>query len=92
MKTAEKIAKILNEHCPAFRREHGAGAATWHECKCLAQCSHDVNSIESCTCVWHQTDTCVAGTWPQLAFVSEQKNQQRKRVDGYLEQAKKAIK
>jgi len=83
---AEKIAQTLQKCCPAFKRVKD-GAAVWHGCRCQAKRA-DGNP---CLCVWHTQSTCMAGKWPQLAFVDETKAKEQQKADRYLEKAKQAL-
>jgi len=67
-KIAIKISKTLRGLCPSFS-SNGSGAVEWHKCDCQVTGS-------ACTCVWHLTDTCVAGKWEKLSFV-EKYNQEK---------------
>ena len=81
---SNKIAERLDKKCPAFRNDHGSGGSTWHHCFCLAQAGTD---DKHCTCVWHQTDTCLAGKWACLSFLKVEADIEQKRANGYLDQA-----
>lgn len=59
-----KISKTLNGLCPSFSRDKDGGPAEWHKCNCKA-------TGNSCACVWHITDTCVARKWKKLSFVKK---------------------
>ena len=87
----EKIAKILEFLCPAFHRDGCSGGVVWHHCSCLAQTPSGSAQLESCTCVWRSTDTCIAGTWPQLHFINETQETMQKNANVYLAEAKAAI-
>ena len=84
MKQAEKIAEVLSKACPAFFRDWCRGI-TWQQCYCSAKRG------EPCICVWRKTDTCIAGKWPQLAFINDEQKQKRQEADIILEKAKQAI-
>ena len=79
-----KISTVLQRACPAFKRIAG-GAAEWHHCECKAV------SGDPCTCVWHCTDTCIAGKWPQLSFVNDIPATKRKTAKIFLDKAQQAI-
>lgn len=64
---AIKIGKTLQIICPSFSRDESAGHIEWHKCCCKI-------SDGPCTCVWHLTDTCVAGEWAKLSFVKDCNN------------------
>lgn len=57
-----RICETLRGLCPAFT-EKRQGAALWHRGNCLTD--------GSCECVWHRTDTCEAGKWPQLSYIAD---------------------
>jgi len=59
---AEQIKDVLLEVCPKFEYKKNAASATWLCCHCAISGGY-------CTCVWHRTDTCEAGAWPQLGFL-----------------------
>jgi hypothetical protein len=80
---AEKIKDVLIKICPAFRWE-GSQTAVWHGAKCLAK-----GENESCTCVWHISNTCIAGTWKELGFVYEKVEQKRQDAETWLKRAQK---
>ncbi len=83
--TAERISQVLLKACPAFARKSGFAGCEWHHCKCEAQCG------STCDCVWKEIDTCVAGTWPQLAFLKEIHRQHRVASDKALVEARAAV-
>ncbi len=87
---AEKIAKTLDGVCPAFHRE-GRGPATWHQCHCSAE-PGAFRYFQPCVCVWHLTDSCVAGKWPQLAFICQKADHDATEAATMLELAKQACK
>ena len=86
---SRRIADILNEKCPAFI-ETREGASVWHGCFCKAQTSESTE-MEHCDCVWHITDSCVAGTWPHLDFINDKRRNKQESAKVFLEQAKQAI-
>ena len=90
MKTDEQVAKVLNKVCPAFVDTH-TQSSVWHGCYCKAQASHAGDERQHCDCVWHLSDTCIAGTWPQLAFLSEKTQSQKVEANGWLKKAQQAI-
>jgi len=57
---AVRISNALKDVCPAFNRS-GRGPCEWHKCRCEA-------TGGACTCVWHHSDRCTAGTWEHLTF------------------------
>jgi hypothetical protein len=84
---SRQISAILQECCPAFvRKRDSESGSEWHYCHCNAQ------NMDPCDCVWQITDTCIAGTWPQLAFLKKLKKQQEEQLAMFLEQAKRACK
>lgn len=90
MKTAQRIAEILAKRCPAFSYDKDCGLTVWHCCYCKAQTSgKNFDNLTPCTCVWHQTDTCIAGTWPQLAFINEKRQLTEQKANYWLAMAKK---
>ena len=90
METAYKIASILNKCCPAFYMDKEAGGATWHHCHCRAQTSK-ADYPQSCTCVWRTTDSCLAGKWPQLAFLNIDQQNAKELANKWLNKAESAI-
>jgi len=74
-----KISKTLNGLCPSFTKKENS-AAEWHKCDCKI-------TENSCECVWHITDTCLAGTWEELSFIEKYINEKEK----LLIRTKKAI-
>ncbi len=79
---AIRISQTLNGLCPSFVRT-GRGNCEWHKCDCKANGS-------SCTCVWHVTDTCVAGKWEKLSFVSKHNDEKVSNQDKELAKATEA--
>ena len=84
-KVSRKVSKALEECCPAFVRKRDSEAGSeWHYCNCKAQ------DMDSCDCVWHLTDTCVAGKWSSLNFLNEAKKEVQNNSALFLDKATKA--
>lgn len=86
---AGKIRDILQRACPAARFEP-SHSATWHGCFCAAQTGYSVGSPAHCDCVWHLTDTCLAGTWSELGFLNVERERQSRVACDILAKAKAA--
>lgn len=64
-----KIAHILSKACEAFKRCENTWDNLEDQCACRAT-QPTPGRFDACSCVAGITDTCIAGTWPQLAFVT----------------------
>lgn len=83
-KLSQRIAIKVEEICPCFTLDKNGGPALWHRSKCSA------TTHGSCVCVWHNTDTCEAGTWPQLSFVNRSRKWFNTRRRNFLANARVA--
>lgn len=81
---AIKIGKTLSDLCPSFIRDRDKGAIEWHKCNCK------INN-DPCSCVWHITDTCVAGTWVKLSFINDYKDKKEVSQNKMLSEVRKVI-
>lgn len=80
---SKEISKTLNGLCPSFIK-NSVTNVEWHCCDCKATGS-------SCICVWHITDTCIAGTWNQLSFIQKYNNKKEEEQNKELEKARSVI-
>jgi len=81
---AIKISNALNGVCPAFERRSDGGSCEWHKCKCKVDGG-------ACTCVWHRTDRCKAGTWEHLAFAKKHNEKRIAKQNKVLEKVRQVI-
>lgn len=86
---AKKIRDILIKCCPALDVT-GKGPAVWHQCSCRANPLH-TDCHSPCTCIWRLTDTCLAGTWPQLSFLRKVAAKESKAAQKWFKKAEAAI-
>lgn len=76
---AHRICETLRGLCPAFSYA-GGGPVLWHCCDCLMG--------GPCICVWHMTDACEAGIWPQLSFVADAGGRAKKDKEAMIAKVK----